>query len=110
MKKFLELNLTLFDGEGGGEGGATATSSDMGENATNQDATGTEENHDSQSEQSQQVVDEKTRQANFDKFLKENKDLFSKKTQEIINKRFKETRCYSNEKIINAIRILERRY
>ena len=115
MKKFLELNLTLFDGEGGGEGGATTTSvsSDMGENATNQVATGTEENHDSQSEQSSQpVVDEKTRQANFDKFLKENKDLFSKKTQEIINKRFKETKQLESQiqKVNPVLEMLSSRY
>ena len=113
MKKLLKLNLTLFDGEGGGEGGAATTSSDMGGETTNQVATGTEENHDSQSEDtSQQVVDEKTRQANFDKFLKENKDLFSKKTQEIINKRFKETKQLESQiqKVNPVLDMLSSRY
>jgi hypothetical protein len=112
MLKHLKLNLTLFDGEGGGESGAPAVSSDMGENDTSQVATGEQENHDdSQSEQSQ-IVDEKTRQANFDKFLKENKDLFSKKTQEIINKRFKETKQLESQiqKVNPVLEMLSSRY
>lgn len=110
LMKHLKLNLTLFDGEGGGEGsGFAGEGSDTGED-TSYVADSTE-NHE-EGQETDPVALEKQRQSEFEDYIKNNKDLFTKKTQEIINKRFKETKTLENQiqKVNPLIDMLSSRY
>ena len=84
MKRIIEMNLRLFEGEGGGTGAAAPAADQTGENVQNTTgSTGAEEG------QEQEETPEE-RQAGYEKFKEKYRDLYGKDVKSHIDRRFKD--------------------
>ena len=84
MKRIIEMNLRLFEGEGGGAGAAAPAADQTGENVQN--TTGS-----AGAEEGQELEETpEERQAGYEKFKEKYRDLYGKDVKSHIDRRFKD--------------------
>ena len=82
MKRIIEMNLRLFEGEGGGAGAAAPAADQTGENVQN--TTGS-----AGAEEGQELEETpEERQAGYEKFKEKYRDLYGKDVKSHIDRRF----------------------
>ena len=83
MKRIIEMNLRLFEGEGGGAGAAAPAADQTGENVQN--TTGS-----AGAEEGQELEETpEERQAGYEKFKEKYRDLYGKDVKSHIDRRFR---------------------
>jgi hypothetical protein len=114
IKRLLNINLHLFDGEGGGGSPAASGEGTLGANADMQTAsTGKKQgekvvygkqpepapkgDQSATDQNANNTLDPEARKAEFEKYISENKDLFTDRVQGVIDKRFKETKILEKQ-------------